>query len=303
MKMNGSNVRLGILLMCMAALIFAFQDGISKHLSVEYNPLMVVMIRYWFFGAFVLVLYSGRKGGLPAVARTRQPLLQIFRGVLLASEIFVMMIAIVLIGLVESLAIFFSNPLLVAALSGVVLGEHVGWRRWLAIAVGFVGVVIIINPGAGVFEPGSLLAFLSASMFALYVILTRYAARRDTAETSFFWTGVGGAAAATVIGIWFWESMSAGDWALMAILCVMGASGHFLLIRCYGVCEASKVQPFSYLHLVFASLIGLLVFDEDLALHVVIGCAIVVATGLFTLWRERKAIAASSLRAGGRRSA
>ena len=242
--------------MTLTSLIFAFQDGISKYLSVTYNPMMVVLIRYWFFSLFVIALSAARPGGIRAAARTSQPLLQIFRGMLLAVEMMVMMWAIALIGLVEAHALFACHPLMVAALSGIVLGEKVGWRRWTAIGAGFAGVLIIIQPGAGVISPWSIAALASAGMFAFYSLLTRFAARRDTAETSFFWTGVAGAAAATAGCVWFWEPMVGADWAWMAVLCLSGASGHYCLIKCYEKSEASVVQPFAYFHLVFASVIG-----------------------------------------------
>ena len=181
------NHRLGITLMILTALVFAFQDGISKHLAVEYNPMIVVMFRYWFFGLFVVVLSSIRQGGIRAAARTSQPWLQIGRSVLLAAEIFIMITAIALIGLVESSALFACHPLIVAALSGPLLGESVGWRRWIAICAGFCGVLIILQPGFRVFSHYSLLAFAATLMFALYALLTRFAARRDSTETSFFW--------------------------------------------------------------------------------------------------------------------
>lgn len=281
--------RLGIWLMVMTTLVFAIQDGFSRHLAGEYNVLMVVMIRYWFFAAFVIAIAARKAGGLRAAAATSQPWVQALRGVLLVTEICVMVGGFVLLGLVESHAIFAAYPLLVAMLSGPVLGERVGWRRWTAIGVGFVGVLVILQPGAGVFSPAALVPLTAAFMFALYGLLTRYVARRDTAATSFFWTGTVGAAAITLVGIWFWEPMSLGDWGWMAALCVSGATGHWLLIRCYEVAEASVVQPFAYLQLVFASLIGLTVFGEVLDLHVMVGAGIVLAAGLFTLWRARVA--------------
>jgi drug/metabolite transporter (DMT)-like permease len=177
--------------------------------------------------------------------------------------------------------------LLIAALSGPILGERVGWRRWTAIGVGFIGVLIILQPGFRVFSPYALVPLASAAMFALYGLLTRYAARKDTAATSFFWTGTVGAVAMTIIGIWFWEPMSRPDWAWMALLCVTGALGHWLLIKCYEVSEASAVQPFAYLQLVFAASLGIVVFGETVELNVAIGAAVVVTAGLFTLWRAR----------------
>ncbi len=285
--MSQNNTRLGILLMIATTFVFAMQDGISRHLAGNYNVMMVVMIRYWFFAAFVVFVASRQKAGFRATIQTSQLPLQIFRGFLLAGEICVAILAFVYLGLVETHAIFAIYPLMVAALAGPILGEAVGWRRWAAIGVGFIGMLIILRPGVTVFSPASLIAVTSALMFAVYGLLTRFVARQDSAMTSFFWTGVSGGVMMTFIGIWFWEPMLPGDWAWMGTLCVTGALGHFLLIKCLEVAEASAVQPFAYLQLVFASVIGVVVFGEALKLNVVGGAAIIVAAGLFTLWRER----------------
>ncbi|MEO0665140.1 MAG: DMT family transporter [Pseudomonadota bacterium] len=285
---QGTNTRLGIALMIATTFVFAMQDGISRHLASEYNTLMIVMIRYWFFAAFVIAISARHAGGLHAVMRTSQPVLQVSRGVLLALEICVMVYAFTVVGLIESLAVFTVYPLLVAALSGPILGERVGPYRWAAIGIGFVGVLIILKPGFGVFSPYALVALASSTLFALYGLLTRYAARKDRTETSFFWTGTVGAVAMTAVGIWFWENMTAPDWGWMAVLCMTGALGHYLLIRCYEVAEASAVQPFAYLQLVFGAAIGVSVFSEVIRWNVALGAAIVVGAGLFTLWRERQ---------------
>jgi drug/metabolite transporter (DMT)-like permease len=248
---------------------------------------MVVMIRYWFFAAFVMAIARRQAGGLRAAAATPQPLLQAFRGVLLAAEICVMVFAFTLLGLVESLAIFTIYPLLIAAFSGPILGEHVGWRRWCAIAIGFVGVLIILQPGYTVFSPAALVPLLSATLFALYGLLTRFAARRDSTATSFFWTGTMGAVAMTAVGVWVWEPMISSDWIWMGTLCLTGAGGHWMLIKCYEVTEASAVQPFAYLQLVFGAAIGVTIFGEVIAWNVALGAGIVIAAGLFTLWRAR----------------
>ncbi len=282
------NLRAAVLLMLLTTFVFALQDGISRHLAGSYNVIMVVMIRYWFFAAFVIAVASRREGGVRAAAATRQPVLQAFRGFLLATEVCVMVAGFTLLGLVESHAVFACYPLLVAALSGVILGERVGWRRWLAIAAGFAGVMTILQPGFGVFDPVAVVPLIAAIMFALYALLTRYAARLDTTATSFFWTGTVGAVTLTVPGLWFWEPMIASDWAWMSVLCVTGALGHWLLIRCYELAEASAVQPFAYFQLVFAAAIGLLVFGESIRTEVALGALVIVAAGLFTLWRERQ---------------
>ena len=282
-----TDTRRGIWLMILTMFIFAMQDGISRHLAGEYNVIMVVMIRYWFFAAFVLTVSARRAGSIANAARTNQPVLQVFRGLLLAAEVCVMVLAFTLLGLIESLAIFASYPLIVAALSGPILGEKVGPRRWIAIGIGFVGVLIMLQPGVKVFSPAAFVALTSASMFALYSLLTRYAARKDRTATSFFWTGVAGAVGMTVVGVWFWEPMTAPDWGWMAVLCVTGATGHYLLIRVYELAEASAVQPFAYFQLAFASVIGVLVFGETIEMNIAIGVGLVIAAGLFTLWRSR----------------
>lgn len=286
--MSTQNTRLGIWLMVMTTFIFAVQDGLSRHLASEYNVLMVVMIRYWFFAAFVMAVAARKAGGLRAAAATTQPLLQGFRALLLVAQICVIISAFTILGLIETHAVFACYPLLVAALSGPVLGEKVGWRRWSAIAVGFVGVLIILEPGFGVFKPQAVIAFVAALMFSLYVLLTRYVARRDSAATSFFWTGTVGSVAMTAVGMWYWEPMLGPDWVWMAALCITGSAGHYTLIRCYEVAEASAVQPFAYLQLMFVSVIGILVFSETIRTNVALGGALVVSAGLFTLWRQRR---------------
>ncbi|WP_299735172.1 DMT family transporter [uncultured Roseobacter sp.] len=283
-----NNVRLGVILMLLTTIVFALQDGISRHLADAYNVYLVVMVRYWFFAAFVIAVARRKAGGIGAAAQTKQPLVQGFRGILLALEVCVMVTGFTLLGLVESHAVFACYPLLVAALSGPLLGEKVGWRRWAAIGVGFVGVMIILQPGVSVFDPYAVIPLLAALMFALYGLLTRFVARQDSTATSFFWTGTAGAITMTIIGIWFWEPMTGVDWMWMALLCVTGASGHWLLIRCYEVAEASAVQPFAYFQLVFASALGITIFGESIRPNVALGVTVIVAAGLFTLWRERQ---------------
>ena len=282
------NERLGIFLMVITTIVFASQDGLSKYLATEYNVYMVVMIRYWFFAAFVMTISSRKPGGVKQVAKTKTPLLQIFRSLILVAEMCVTILAFTLLGLAETHAIFASYPLIIAMLSGPILGERVGWRRWIAICVGFFGILIILNPGNGIFSPYALVPLAGAILFALYGLLTRYAGQYDNSSTSFFWTGIIGCIAMTAIGLNFWDPVSQADWSIMLILSASGMLGHFLLIKCYEVAEASAVQPFAYLQLIWASIIGIIIFGEQITTNVFIGACIIVGAGLFTLWRERK---------------
>ncbi len=286
--MTASNNRLGIILMCLTTFVFAAQDGLSRYLAGEYNVYLIVMIRYWFFAAFVVAISIRRPGGLRQVIATKFPVLQIFRGALLALEIVVTVLAFTLLGLTETHAIFICYPLMIAALSGPVLGETVGWRRWSAIGFGMLGVLIILKPSGGVFSPVAAIPLLGALMFAVYGLLTRYVARGDSSATSFFYTGTTGMVVMTAIGIWYWQPISGADWPWMGVLCFSGVLGHWLLIKTYEFAEASAVQPFAYLQLPFAAGFGILFFAETLRSNVAIGAAIVVGAGLFTLWRERQ---------------
>lgn len=286
--MTEQNLRRGIVMMVAVTFIFAMQDGISRHLSGAYNVYMVVTIRYWFFAIFTLALAARSRGGVRAALATQQPVLQLIRSLLLVTEVVVMIQAFVILGLIESHAVFACYPLLVAALSGPVLGEKVGWRRWGAIGIGFAGILIILEPGFGVFRPEASIPLVCAFMFALYSLLTRFAARRDPASVSFYWTGLVGALVMTPLGLWFWEPMSGADWLWMGALCLTAVTAHFLLIRAYEIAEASAIQPFAYLQLVWATGLGLAVFGDRLRPNVALGAGVVVCAGLFTLWRARQ---------------
>jgi drug/metabolite transporter (DMT)-like permease len=286
--MKVQNTKLGIWLMVAVTFVFAMQDGISRHLAGEYNVMMVVMIRYWVFAAFAIWIAWRKAGSLRAAGTTHHPYLQPLRGILLAVQICVLVLGFVKIGLVGNHAVFASYPLLIAALSGPILGEAVGWRRWVAIGFGFVGVLIILQPGFTVFSPFALLPLGAALMFATYGLLTRYVGRKDSAIVSFFWIGTVGAVITTLAGFGWWQPMITADWGWMGLLCLTGVAGHYMLIRAYEVAEASAIQPFAYLQLVFASALGITVFGEVLELHVALGAGVVVAAGLFTLWRARR---------------
>ncbi len=283
--------RYGYLFAVLAVTIFASQDGISKYLGEQYPPIFIGMIRYFAFAGFAVALAARSPGGVRAAARSKRPWIQCFRGVLLALQIVVAIQAFATVGLIQSQAIFASGPIFVALLSMPVLGERVGWRRWLAIVVGLVGVVILLNPGAVGDAAGSLgwstlWPLGGAVMMGFYAVTTRLAGREDSSMTSFFYTGVVGMVVLTAIGPFFLASPSPGDWVWIGILCLTGMSSHFLLIKAYEHLDAVAVQPIGYLQLVVGAFIGVFVFGESLHLNLVLGAGIVVAAGAFTVWRE-----------------
>jgi len=281
------NPRLGIALMILTTMVFAVQDGISRQLAEHYSVMTVTMIRYWVFAVFVLATAVARPGGIPGVARSRAPWLQVARGLLLVIEICLIVLSFVLLGLIGTHAIFAIYPLLVAALAGPVLGEYVGWRRGLAILVGLLGVLVILRPGFQVFSPVALVPFIGAMMFAVYALLTRKVAMVDAPETSLFYIGVVGAVAITLVAPFWWTPMQGwADWGWMLTLCGLAILGHFLMIKAYSMAEAGTVQPFAYFQLVFVTVIALTIFDERPDTWTVAGAALILGAGLYTLLRE-----------------
>ena len=283
------NPRLGITLMIATTIVFAVQDGLSRYLAESYNVITVVTIRYIFFMCFVLAFSANQQGGIRAVAHTTQLPLQIGRGLILVAQICVAISSFTLVGLVHFHAVFASYPLMIMALSVPILREAVGWRRWIAVLIGFSGVLLILRPGSSMFSSASIMPVLAALMMASYGLMTRFAARNDSAQTSFFWTAIAGGVAMMFIGPFFWHPPVGTDWIWMSLLCLSGTGGHYLLIKALDATKASTIQPFTYLQLVFASTIGILVFADELDPMLIVGSAVIVGSGLFALHRSRQA--------------
>ena len=198
----------GILLMVLTVLTFAIQDGFSRLLAGNYNTLMVVMIRYWVFGAFVMAMALRRPEGLRAATRSRHIWTHTLRAVLLVAEICLMVWGYTLIGLINAHAVFAVCPLIIVAMSGPLLGERMSPMRWLAVGLGCVGVLVILQPGGEVFSWPALLPLGSAVMFALYSVLTRLTTLDEPSFPALFWPPVIGGVVITVIGLPQWEAVT-----------------------------------------------------------------------------------------------
>ncbi len=278
----------GIILIILANLVFASQDGLTKYLAEQYHVFSIIMIRYWAFMAFVLILCITVQGGIRKVAQTKMPKMQMARGVLLGLQVCIAAYLFANLGLIDTHVIFASYPLMVTLFSIPLLGEKVGRWRIGAVLVGFLGVLVILRPGVAVIDPITILPLIAAATFALYNIMTRHVARTDSGETSFFWTAVGGFLTLSLIGPFFWDPPQGQDIYWMAVLCITGTLGHYFMIKALEAAEASVLQPFSFLQLVFASGIGVIFYQEILTIHIVTGASIIVASGLFIIWRERQ---------------
>ena len=283
-----NNVSLGISLMVVTTFMFSTMDGVSKYLAETNNVFTLVTFRYWFIALIMIISCIFIKNSFTTIIKTKQPYVQFSRGLILSLNNCLVVYTFTLLGLVETHAIIACYPLIVAGLSVPFLGEKFGWRRWTAILTGFIGVLIILRPTSSVISEGSIFAIIGAIMFAVYLILTRYVSRLDTAVTSFFWTGIGGTVTMTVISFFIWEPIPQKDLLWLLTMCILSSSSHFLMVKTLQVAEASVIQPFSYLQLVFGSIIGVMIFSESIDLMIIVGVTIVIGSGLFTTWREHK---------------
>ncbi len=281
-----NNVLLGIGLMVVTTFMFSTMDGVSRYLAENNNVFTIVTMRYWFVAIIMAISCLLVKDSFKKLLYTKQPFTQFSRGLILSLNNCLVVYTFTLLGLVETHAIIACYPLIVAGLSVPFLGEKFGWRRWTAIFVGFLGVIIILRPTTNVISEGAIYALIGAIMFAVYLILTRYVSRLDNAITSFFWTGIGGSVTMTIISFFIWEDILREDLLWLLIMCLLSASSHFMMVKTLQVAEASVIQPFSYLQLVFGSIIGVTIFSESIDLMIVFGAIIVIGAGLFTAWRE-----------------
>tara|TARA_B100000768_G_scaffold26430_1_gene24500 strand:+ start:4234 stop:5103 length:870 start_codon:yes stop_codon:yes gene_type:complete len=281
-----NNKTKGILFIVSAVLCFSIMNGVTRYLSEFYNVITLNMFRYWFFAMFLFLINSNKNKSILVLSRSKNRLLQTFRGSMLAIQMCFAHYCFLKLGLIETSAIFAIGPLMVTALSIIFLNEKVGWRRLVAIVFGFIGIIIILRPGMKVFDPLSLLALGCALSYAIYQILTRFVSNFDTSETSFFYTGITGALILSFVGPFFYVDVLQSDWILILIICLLGTSAHYFVIKAYQYSEASHLQPFNYLQLVFVSFIGMIIFNETLETPVLIGSLMVVSAGLFTFWRD-----------------
>jgi drug/metabolite transporter (DMT)-like permease len=277
----------GILLMMASMVAFTSLDTAAKHLTRELPPAVAVFGRYAV--AFAISVLVVLRAGGPGLFVTRHPVLQAFRGVLLMVSTILNFTAMMHLQLAQTAAIFFTIPLWVCALSVPILGEHVGWRRWLAVLVGFLGVLVIMRPGTESFHWAMLLSIASSFCGAVYNIVTRKVGGRDRAETSLFYVGFVGALAAAAPLPVLWQTPHGLQWLLIAFMGLAGAVGHLMLIQAHRLAPASVLAPFRYTQIVWMIIAGYVFFGDVPDLWTLAGAAIVVASGLVLFAREAAA--------------
>ena len=277
----------GIGLMCAAVLCFACLDAMAKYLGTHMATLQVVGVRY--AAAFFIALMVSNPITRPSLIRTDRLALQMLRGALLLGSTVFNFMAFRYLQLDEALAILFSTPFLVAILAGPILGEWVGWRRWTAILVGFAGVLVVVRPGLGGMHWAALLSLGSAVCYAVYNIVTRMLSTTDSSETTLFYANLFGAVVMLPILPFIWTPPPHWlDYLLMVAVGCFGAGGHYLLILAHRNAPASVLSPFIYTQIVWAVTLGWLVFADVPNRWTIAGAGIVIASGLYLLYRERR---------------
>ena len=270
----------GIITLIIATFFLALMDGMSRHMAELYDVLNINMFRFWIIGSFVILVSLRGRDVLRSILQTKQPVAQISRGLLFISSLLMAIYSYTQVGLIVTHALMAVFPLLTVLLSGVFLKEEITRIKLVAVGVGFLGVIIIINPINLQFSLVSFLPLISAVTFAIYAVLTRKVASTDNTETSFFWVSLVSAIAITIPSPLFYKPIQFSDIYFLILLCMFSLVGHFLLTNAYRHAEASVLQPFSYFHLFFASLVGIIFFQDPLTISTVAGGGLIVFGGI-----------------------
>jgi drug/metabolite transporter (DMT)-like permease len=274
-----------ILFLLVAMSLVPLVDGIAKHLSAAYPVLLIVWGRYFFHLLGILPLALWRYGW--AALRPRRMGLQLLRGGFLLGSTILFFWAISLMPLADALAIVFVYPFIVTAMSPVLLGEAVGIRRWIAVVVGFLGVLIIIRPGFGTLDWGAGLALAAGAVFALYILTTRHLAGSAPPLVTLAFTAVVGAVSMTAILPFLWTPLTPVATLLLILMGGLVATAHGCIIRAYELAPAATLAPISYTEIIGATLVGLVIFGDFPDAVTWFGILIVVASGVYVALRER----------------
>jgi drug/metabolite transporter (DMT)-like permease len=278
---------IGIGLMCLTVAVFACLDTTAKYLGTQMDPLQVAWARYT--SAFVLTMLVSNPVTKPGLMKTKRPVLQVVRALLLVASTVLNFFALRWLQLDEALSIIFTFPFIVAIASGPILGEWLGWRRWTAICVGFGGVLLITRPGFGEFNPGAVLSVASVTCYGFYAVLTRMVSRVDANQTSLFYNNFIGALVMLPVIPFVWQMPSSWTAILLMVgIGALGSVGHFFMISAHKLAPASVLSPYIYTQLIWVAILGYLVFDHVPNELTMVGAAIVICSGLYLLYREQQ---------------
>ena len=276
---------IGIGLMITAMAVLPFLDVIAKYLGQQGVPVLQIVWARLFFGAMMTMPLALKIAGVKGLV-PNMPVMHATRACFLIAATTFFFWALRYLPLADTLAIFFVQPLIVTLLSPLVLGEHVGIRRWAAVAVGFAGTLIIIRPGFEELNPGVLLALASGASLAVYLLLTRKIAGSAPAMLTTFYTSLMGAIIMSMAVVFVWETPTPAQWGLFVLLSLIANGGHYLIIKAYDHAEASLLAPLAYTEIVMATFAGWYFFSDFPDRWTFLGVGILIASAIYISWRE-----------------
>ncbi len=270
--------------MTLTSALFVVMDSIAKGLTESYPAHQITWARFSFHALFVVLFLNVKLG---ETLRTQRLGLQLLRSSFMLGTNLLFFAGLVWLGLAQSSAIMYVAPLVVTLLSMPILGEPVGWRRILSVTIGFTGALIIIRPGGETFQWAILLPFIAAFCHAGYQLTTRLVARADNAMTTLAYTAAVGTVISSFGLLFGWRTPDLEGWIGFAAMGLVGCLSHFTFIKAFTAANAAVVAPFGYLSLLWATLLGFLLFGELPDTWTIVGALVIVASGLYILHRER----------------
>ena len=274
-------------MMLLALFLLASMDAIAKHLTATLAVPQILAIRFWVFLVFALVL--AERAGFRRTVRSARPGLQVLRSLVMVGQMTAFIVAVSHMPLANVHGVVAVAPLLVMALAAIFLGEPIGPRRCVAVGCGFIGVLVIIRPGTGVFDPMSLVALAGAACWAVFQILLRVVGGRDSAQTTTLFSAGVGVLCFSMVAPFVWRSPDPAAWLWLLAIGALGSIGHYLLSTAFQHAPASTLQPYAYSMPVWAAMLGWAAFAHVPDMWTVVGGGIVIASGLYGLRRERAA--------------
>ena len=280
-----ANTRLGILLMVAGILLFALNDALGKWLVATYSVGQLLLVRS---GAAMLVLAPAiARKGWRSLFRVERPLLHVFRVIVSSAEVYLFYYAVMYLPLADTMTYWLAAPIYVAALSPLLLGEHVGWRRWTAIFVGFLGVIIALRPSTAVLSPAAIVAIMGSLAFAMMFITSRIL--RGTPDvTLVFWQIFGAGVLGLVMAPLNWTPIDPVDFVLLMLLGIVAMGAHVCVNRALKFGDAATIIPFQYTQLLWGVVLGWVFFSEIPSVQLLVGAIFIIGAGLFIFFRERQ---------------
>ncbi|MHA1536073.1 MAG: DMT family transporter [Alphaproteobacteria bacterium] len=275
-----------IALICFAVFCFILMNTMVRYLGRAGVPVPeIIWARYLFHLLLIMAFFPRR---ITTLLVSRRKAMQVFRSVLVLAATVCMFFAVREMPLADAVALSFSAPLFAVGLSVVILRERVGPRRWAAVAVGFAGMLIIVRPGAGTLQWAALLPISMAVLYATYQIVTRMIRAAADPLNALFYTALVGAIVSSFVVPFFWRTPSVVEWLLLLGIGFLGGLGHYAVILAYERAEVSVIAPFAYTELIWATILGFMVFGDVPDRWTFLGAGIIVASGLYVLYRERR---------------